>query len=167
MNKGLSQNRGCMGFAGWALLIGGLLFLTSAVNQTRLPLFGKKTEGVITKIEEKTSYSNVSRRDGESRESYRERSRRQGTSTSYFCLVRYTPEGAEPVEFKTRSTFGHDSKEGDAVPVIYLPSNPMNAEINTAKQVWMPLAIGYNVSLVCIGLGWFLLKLKRAIPNAA
>ena len=68
------------------------------------------------------------------------------------------------MEFKTTSTFGLHSKQGDAVRVIYMKANPMNAEINSATQLWLPLCVGYTVSFLCIGGGIFL---RRALDRAA
>jgi Protein of unknown function (DUF3592) len=162
-NHPLAKNRGCFSFVGWALLLGGAFFLTMAVLQTRLPLFGKTTDGLITKVTErvKSSQSSSKRYPGESDSDYRERTRRVGIS--YDLHVRFTPEGGAPTDIETSSTFGKELNQGDAVKVIYLPSNPTNAEIHTTKQLWLPLLTGYIVSFLCLGGGWFLRMLTKSM----
>jgi len=163
LNEKLSQSRGCFRFIGWALLLAGIGFLCAAVSQTRLPISGKITKGVVTKIDERISIGSVSQQKGESDAWYFER-RSRSKGVSYDLTVHYTPEGAAPADFKSVATFGLAHKVGDQVDVIYLPSNPLGAEIYTARQVWLPLCVGFTVSFLCIGGGFYLL---RAIRRAA
>lgn len=162
----LAQNRGCFRFVSWALLLGGAFFLTMAVLQTRLPIFGKITDGVVTKITERVSSGprSVKRLPGESDSSYRERRReRERGGISYDLHVRFTPEGGSPTDIKTSSTFGKELNQGDPVKVIYLASNPANAEIYSAKQLWLPLCVGFVVSFMCLGGGFFLRQFTKSL----
>ena len=163
MSNPLQKNRGCFSVLSWVLLVAGAFFLSVVIfKDLRLALFGKPADGVITKITERVSSGGSGRqRQGESDAAYRERKRRVGIS--YDMHVRYTPEGGEPVEFKTSSTFGHEHKAGDSVKLIYLPSNPMRAEVNTTKQVWLPIGVGFLVSAFCLFGGWFL---RMAVKHA-
>ena len=162
-NHPLAKNRGCFRFVSWALLLFGILCLGRLVWDLRLAVTGSIADGAITKITMRTSYGGSSgrRRDGESEESYRKRTNR--ASTSYDLLVRFTPQGGEPRDFQTVATFGHDAKVGDAVKVIYLPGDPGSAEIYSAKQVWLPMAVGFIVTTLCLGGGWFLRKLTKSM----
>lgn len=145
---------------GIILLAAGIFFLGAVIwNQGRLALFGKRADGVVREIIETTHTSATSRREGESLQSYRERSRRK--STRYTLRVQFVPEGGTPAEFSTTSTFGHDIAEGGKVRVVYLPGNPAGAEIDSAKQLWLPMAVGLTVSAVCLGGGVFLLWRKQ------
>ena len=162
-NLALQQNRGCFVAGSWILIAASIFFLSALLwNQGRLVVWGRTTDGVITKVTTRTTYGgSSSRRPGESRESHRERNR---PSTSYDLHVRYTPEGAEPFEFKTTSTFGHELKEGDPVEVIYLPGSPKSAEIHSAKQLWWPMVVGGIVTAVSLTGGLLLRRLVKRIP---
>ncbi len=162
LDHALSQNRGCFRFIGWALLLGSVLFVGRFVFDLKLAVTGRIADGAITKVTKRTSYSSTSRRNGESNASYNGRS---GASTSYDLTVRFTPEGGTNTEFVTTSTFGHELKEGDTVKVIYQASQPTQAEIYSAKQLWLPLCVGFVVSAFSLGGGLFLLWSLRARPS--
>ena len=161
--KQLQQNRGCFSAVGWILLAFGVFFFGALLwNQGRLVAFGQVTDGTITKLTTRVSYGGgSSRRPGESLESYRNRNR---PSISYDLHVTYTPEGGEPFEFKTTSTFGHELQKGDSVKVIYVPGSPKSAEIHSAKQLWLPMVVGFIVSSGCLAGGIFLRRLVKRIP---
>lgn len=160
MSSAPRKNSGFLLF-GIILLVAGVFFLGAVIwNQGRLALFGKRADGVVQEIIETTQTSAASRREGESLQSYRERSRRK--STRYTLRVQFVPEGGAPAEFSTTSTFGHDIMEGGKVRVVYLPGDPAGAEIDSAKQLWLPMAVGFVVSAVCLGGGTVLLRQKCA-----
>lgn len=143
LDVAVAQNRGCARTIAWVLVVSGTFFLGCVMwNQFRLAVLGKVTDGVVIKP------SDVSEQE--------ERIHRRGNSQRIF--VRYTPEGGGPVEFKTSRTFGTELSWGDAVKVIYLPKNPLGAEIYSAKQLWLPMMVGLLVSTVCLG-GGLLLQL--------
>ncbi|MBL9152969.1 MAG: DUF3592 domain-containing protein [Verrucomicrobiales bacterium] len=160
--QSLQQNRGCFAAGSWILIAASVFFFSALMwNQGRLVAWGRTTDGTITKVTTRTTYGgSSSRRPGESLENYR---KRNTASTSYDLHVRYTPEGAEPVEFKTTSTFGHELKEGDSVKVIYLPGSPKRAEIYSAKQLWWPMVVGGIVTLVSLVGGLLLRRLVKRI----
>jgi hypothetical protein len=165
-----AQNRGLPAGIGYALLVFGLFFLSVAVfKDLRLALFGARSEGEIVRITEKVSRSDAKRRPGESLESFRKRDK---GGISYILTLRFTPQGGAPIEIDTRATWGLAEKVGDRVPVIYLPQSPRRAEINTVKQVWLPLATGFTVSALCLfGGGWIVRAARRrrtigAMPQA-
>jgi hypothetical protein len=144
-------------FFGIVLLAAGFFFLGALIwNQGRLAIFGKRADGVVREITETTRTSATTRRDGESLQAYRERSRRKGTR--YTLRVQFTPEGGAPAEFSTTSTFGHTLEKGGMVRVIYLPGDPAGAEIDSARQLWLPMAVGFIVSAVCLGGGALLIR---------
>jgi hypothetical protein len=145
---------------GWILLISGGFLLICLLLDLRLALFGKTTEGIVTRIEEKTSSSHTTRRSNESVSEYRRRSANTTGGISYYPWVRYQPAEGASVEFKTLSTFGHDVTVGTAVKVIYLASNPQKAQIFQFKQVWAPIIIGSIFTTGCIILGFILLRIS-------
>lgn len=149
LNHAISQNRGCFSFASWALLLFSVLFVGRFVMDLRLAAFGKTTDGVVIKVTERHSINSRAR-------TVRVSDASSGGGVSYDLTVRFTPESATPVEFETSSTFGHELKEGDTVKVIYLSSDLMGAEIYSAKQLWLPLCVGFIVSSACLGGGYFL-----------
>lgn len=61
------------------------------------------------------------------------------TSRAHHPVVRYTPDGQEPVEFV--SSFGSSPpryKKGDAVTVRYAPESPYRARIDGFWGTWFP-----------------------------
>lgn len=160
LNHALSQNRGCFTFVGWTMLLFSVLFVGRFVMDLRLATLGKITDGEVIKVTERYSIGTNSRKSRKSDD-------HSGGGVSYDLTVRFTPEGATPVEFETSSTFGHDLKVGDTVKVIYLASNLMGAEIYSAKQLWLPLCVGFVVSSACLGGGYFLLRSLAASKVAA
>lgn len=160
--------RGAALFFGWSLLLLTGLFLGRVVLDARLAAFGVLADGVVTKIEMNTTYGggSTSRHSGESHSDYQRR-RGSRASTSYYATVRFAPAGGQARDFKTVSTFGHELKVGDGVKVIHLSWNPGVAEIYSAKQLWLPLGVGITVTLICGGLGWFLLRLARRMKPSA
>ncbi len=146
----VSQNRGCARTVAWVLLALGTFFFACLMwNQFRLAVLGKVTDGIVVKPTESAEQQ--------------ERIHRRGNA--HRILVRYTPEGGEPVEFRTSSTFGTELNWGDPVKVIYLPGDLMGAEIYTARQLWLPMTVGLIVSLACLGAGalvWLILRTEGA-----
>jgi hypothetical protein len=146
--------------AGWVMVAAGIFFLGAVLwNDCRLAMKGVFGEGVITHVEARASSSSGGRRrEHETDEEYRNRTR---GGVSHILTVRHTPEGGEPTDFKVRSTFGKDLKEGDAVKVIYLPEQPTKAQIYSTKQLWLPIVVGFTASAAALGIGAFLLRLAR------
>lgn len=141
-----------------------LLFLLSALflggtlqGQCRLAAFGKKADGVVTKLRAATSSSSSSG----TRNSSGGYNRSGGGGTTYFYTVRFTPENGPPVEFETTGCWGTVLVVGDAVKIIYLPSRPTRAEIYTTKQLWLPMCTGLGMGLACLGGGGFMLRRRR------
>lgn len=155
-----TQSKGLPAGIGYVLLVFGLFFLSIAIfKDLRLPLFGAHTEGEIVRITEKVGRSDAKRRPGESLESFRKRDK---GGITYILTLRFTPQGGTPIEIDTHATWGLAEKVGDRVPVIYLPQSPQRAEINTFKQVWLPLATGFTVSALCLfGGGWIVRAARR------
>jgi hypothetical protein len=130
---------GCLPpFFGWALLIAGIFFMSIALfKDTKLALLGKRTDGVVESL--------------------------SPVSNSTMLKVRYTPEGGQPVTFETTSTFGVELKPGDAIGVVYLKHKPQAAEINTARQLWLPLLIALSFSTACLVSGAFIIRYHRML----
>jgi hypothetical protein len=162
MSKETSMNtqpKGLPAGIGYVLLAFGLFFLCVAVfNDLRLALLGLTTEGEIIRITEKVSRSDAKRRPGESLKEFKKRDK---GGISYILTLRYTPQGGAPIEIDTRATWGLAEKVGDRVPVIYLPGSPRGADINSVKQVWLPLATGFTVSAFCLISGGWIVRAAR------
>jgi hypothetical protein len=154
--------RGFFLVSGWLMLAAGVFFLGAVLwNDCQLAARGVFGEGVITHVEVRSSHGGGgSRRDHESDEEYRNRTR---GGVSHILTVRHTPEGGEPTDFKVRSTFGKDLKEGDEVKVIYLPDQPAKAQIYSTKQLWLPIAVGFSASAGSLGIGALLLWFARKV----
>ena len=155
----VSKRRAALGF-GWVLAALGVFFLGVAImKDARLAFLGQHGEGEITKVTERTSADRSSRRKGESNSSYRARKKSGGKS--YIYTVRYTPAGGESIEFDTLGTWRYQAKVGDRVKLIYFPEDPDGAEIDTVKQVWLPLATGLTLGTVCLVGGLMLVRVGR------
>lgn len=158
--------RGFFLVSGWLMLAAGVFFLGAVLwNDCRLAAKGVFGEGVITHVEVRSSASSTGKRwDHESEDAYRNRMR---GGVSHILTVRHTPAGGEPTDFKVRSTFGKDLKEGDAVKVIYLPEQPAKAQIYSTKQLWLPIAVGFTASAGSLGIGALLLWFARKVAMQA
>ncbi|MCB1094703.1 MAG: DUF3592 domain-containing protein [Verrucomicrobiae bacterium] len=164
MNSTKDDRRGCALPAGFIFLAAGLFFLgATLLGEARLAVFGEKTEGVVTKVTSRVSYSSSPRKKGESHASYQDRS---GPSVTYVLSVAFTTAHGSPEAFDTVSTWGHEMKEGDTVEVVYLPKHPATAEIYSARQLWLPLAVGSVVTLTTLGIGGMLIRkgIRRKRP---
>lgn len=154
------KNPGLAKGVGWFLAVLGVFFLGVAITKdARLAFLGQRGEGEITKVTERTSPDRSSRRTGESRSSYRARTKTGGKS--HILTVRYTPGGGAPIEFDTLATWNYEGKVGDRVKLVYFPEDPDGAEIDNVKQVWLPLATGLTVGTVCLVGGLMLVRLGR------
>lgn len=159
------QAKGLPAGIGYVLLAFGLFFLSVAIfKDLRLALLGATTEGEIVRITEKVSRSDANRRPGESLKEFQKRNH---GGITYILSVRFTPPDSPTVEIDTHATWGLAEKVGDRVPVIYLPSSPRRAELNTFKQVWLPLATGFTVSAFCLFFGGWIVRAARRRNRAA
>jgi hypothetical protein len=154
------SKRGVPAGLGWTLIVFGLFFLAVVVfKDAPLALFGRIAEGEIIRITERTSSDHSPRRRGESRASYRARTRKGGVS--HVLTLRYAPAGEAARDIETLATWGFSEKVGDRVQVIYLPDEPDDAEIYSAKQLWLPLATGCTVTTLCLVGGGFIVRASR------
>jgi hypothetical protein len=71
-----------------------------------------------------------------------------------------TPDG-QSRQVKTLGTFHTAAAVGDTHPIIYLPSQPENAKIYSARQLWLPMTVGTVFSIACTWGGLRLLR-RRA-----
>lgn len=163
-NHALQKNRGCLSALGWILLAAGVFLGALLWNQVRLVVLGQVIDGAVTEVTTRVTYGGGgSRKPGESMDSYGQRSR---ASITHELHVHCAPEGAEPFDFVTTSTFGHELKAGDSVRVIHVPGSPKSAEIYSDKQLWLPMVVGAFVSFSCLGAGIFLRRLVGGLPPA-
>ncbi len=74
--------------------------------------------------------------------------------------VSFQPKQGDKVTFRTASTCGLKFEPGQVVPVVYLASHPERAQIDSARQVWMPLAIGGLFSCGMLGAGLLMIAIR-------
>ncbi len=161
MKQTIARNLGCASGLGWILLVAGLLFLSALLwNQVRLAVWGKTAEGIVTEVTTRVSYGSSPRKSGESLESYHQRT---GATVSHDLHIRFTTESGVTTDIVTLSTFGHELREGDRVKLIYLPADPARAEIHSVKQLWLPMIVGFVVSVTCLGGGFYLRRTVRSL----
>ncbi len=145
-------------FIGWALLLSGGFFLTMVVlKEGRLALFGQHTNAVVEKVTEITQSHTLSKytSDGKRRTGDRKR-----TSISQVMQLGFITADGKPISFETLATFNTEAKVGDTQPIVYLPSDPMRAKIATLRQLWLPMLTGLLLSVLCLGGGVLLVKLR-------
>lgn len=144
---------------GLSLLALALLGATSlCLKEIPLALFGEHASGIVTKVEIiQTSTSSDSGRRGSG---FPTTVRRGGEST--FMHIDFTTKEGKPVSIKTTATFHTEAKVGDKHPILYLPSNPENAKIYSAKQLWLPMGVGFVFVSVCSYFGMRLLRRRNA-----
>lgn len=144
---------------GLGLLALALLGATSlCMKEIPLALFGEHASGIVTKVEViQTSTASKWERNGSGSQKAVSRG---GESTIMF--INFTTKDGKPVDIKTTATFHTEAKVGDTHPMLYLPSNPGNAKIYSAKQLWLPMGVGFVFVGVCSFLGMRLLRRKKA-----
>lgn len=118
-------------------------FVSLSLKEYRLALFGLKAVGVVTAVEviQTSSGSKWDRTTGK-------RSSRSSDST-FMTLKFSTPDG-QFHSVKTLATFHTEASVGAQHAMIYLPSNPDNAKIYSARQLWLPMLIGTLFSSACL-----------------
>jgi hypothetical protein len=135
---------------GLVLFAAGVLFLGLAIGRDgRRAVFGVHAFGEVTKLTQRTTSDRSPRRSGESRSSYRAR-RGRGGGVSTIISVRFTPEGGAPIDIDTLATWGYRANVGERVEMVYLPDAPDDAEIYATRQIWLPLATGTTLGMLCL-----------------
>lgn len=143
---------------GIGLLALALLGATSlCMKEIPLALFGERATGIVKKVEV-IQTSTASKWENKGTSSQRVVSR---SSESTFMHISFTTKDGKPVAIKTLATFNTEAKVGDTHPMIYLPSKPENAKIYSAKQLWLPMCVGFVFVSVCSFLGMRFVRTKR------
>ena len=136
---------------GWAFLLFGLLGMFSVVTKDmRVAVFGHKASATVEKVTERHSSSSRISGDG--------KTRTNTSSVSRMMHLRFQTTDGKPANFETTSTFNTEAKVGDTHPILYLPGDTTRAEINTLRQLWLPMFVGTSVSCVCLGIGYLVLR---------
>lgn len=127
---------------GWVLIaLGGLFVVSVLARDARLVVFGKKTEGVVLNAGADSARN------------------------SKYALSFRLENGTE-AKFQTSPTWGSRHRPGDTVPIVYLPGDPSRAEINTMRQLVLPMATGMVASSLCLAAGVCLLAWFRRVEEA-
>ena len=138
---------------GFMLLIGlGLIaFAASRVNQTNaFTAQAISVQGQVVRLDSHTSYSD------------------DGSSTKYYtAIIGYTDKAGIQREASDYGTSDRPIREiGDAVPLLYNPSNPAETKVNTFSGLHGQTAVmvGLGLAFAIFG-GKFFTLLFRAFPN--
>lgn len=144
---------------GLGLLALALLGATSLCRkEIPLALFGEHAIGMVKKVEViQTSTASKWERNGFGSQKAVSRG---GEST--LMSISFTTKEGKPVDIRTTATFHTEAKVGDTHAMVYLPSNPENAKIYSAKQLWLPMSVGFVFVGVCSYLGMRLLRPGKA-----
>jgi hypothetical protein len=137
-----------------ALALTGVVSLS--LKEYRLALIGERTTGVVAKVEKITTSTGS---DGYYRNG-RLKGVKRGSELTFMYLDFTTPDG-QARQVKTLATFHTAARAGDVHPMIYLPSQPENAKIYSARQLWLPMTVGTVFSVACCWGGLRLLR-RRA-----
>jgi hypothetical protein len=134
------------------------------MKEVPLALFGERAPGVVKRVEKiRTSTNSKWEKKGFS--STKE-SVDRGTELTFMHIGFTTKEG-KPMEVKTLATFNTEAKEGDSHPMVYLASNPDRAKIYSAKQLWLPMCVGFGFVTVALFLGVRCLSSQPFFPTPA
>jgi hypothetical protein len=81
------------------------------------------------------------------------------TSTSYFpMVVFYTPDETKFQITDPVGTFKEEYLAGDKVPILYEPSAPTNARINTWMRIWFESYIPIGLGILLIAAGFLIAR---------
>ena len=131
------------------------------IKEVPLALFGEHTTGTVKKVEViQTSTASKWVRSGSGRQRAESRG---GYSTLMY--IDFSTNAGKAVQIITTATFHTEAKVGDTHPMVYLPSHPENAKIYSAKQLWLPMCVGFSFVGVCSFLGLRLLRRKPAVTK--
>ena len=140
-----------------ALLGASSLFM----KEVPLALFGEHATGTVKKVEViQTSTASKWVRSGSGGQRAESRG---GFSTLMY--IDFSTNAGKAVQIITTATFHTEAKVGDKHPMIYLSSNPENAKLYSAKQLWLPMCVGFSFVGVCSFLGLRLLRSKSAASS--
>lgn len=144
-----------IGFILLALALTGVISLS--VKEYPLALFGERSEGVVSKVEQVTTSSGS--------EGYYRNGKRHGFkrgSDLTFMYIDFTTSDGQARQVKTLATFHTAAAVGDTHPMIYLPAQPETAKIYSARQLWLPMTVGTVFSIGCSWGGLRLLRRRAA-----
>ncbi|MEY4484696.1 MAG: hypothetical protein RL693_2148 [Verrucomicrobiota bacterium] len=142
-----------------ALLALALLGAISlCMKEIPLALFGERAFGIVKEVEI-IQTGTTTRWENKSSSSPKAVS---SASTLTIMHIDFSTKDGKPVSIKTVATFHTEAKVGDTPLLLYLPSNPANAKIYSAKQLWLPMGVGIVFVSVCSFLGLRLLRPKKA-----
>jgi hypothetical protein len=88
----------------------------------------------------------------------------RGSELTFMQIAFNTKEG-KPMQIETLATFNTPAKVGDEHPLVYLAAHPENARIYSAKQLWLPMCVGFVFVAVCAFLGLRCLSSKPFFPT--
>jgi hypothetical protein len=150
-----SQSRIFRKLIGLGLIALALLGATSlSTKEVPLALFGERSTGVVKKVE---VIQTSTKTKWEKKGFGPKKAISRGSDSTFMHLGFKTKDGL-PVEVKTLATFNTEARVGDEHPLIYLPSNPEKAKIYSAKQLWLPMCVGFTFSGLCLMIGLFLIR---------
>ncbi len=148
---------------GIGLIALALLGATSlCMKEIPLALLGEHSTGIVKKVEKITT-STASKWEQKGF-GPKQAVSRGGELT--FMYLDFTTKKGETLQVKTLATFHTEAKVGDEHPMVYLPSHPENAKIYSAKQLWLPMCVGFLFVSVCLFLGLRCMSSKPFFPGS-
>ena len=149
-----SQSKAFFGILGIGLFALGLLGAWSlATKEFRLALFGQRSTATVVKVEKITTSSGSKWE----KRGFKKVAVSRGGELEFMTLE-FDPGDGHKTQVETLSTFNTEAKLGDKHPLIFLKSDPKNAKIFSAKQLWLPMVIGTVFSMICLFIGGFAVK---------
>ena len=147
-----------------SLIALALLGATSlCMKEVPLALFGERAFGIVKSVEKITT-STKSKWEMRGWSQTKQAVNRGSELT--FMHIGFTTKNGKATEVKTLATFNTKAKVGDEHPMIYLPSKPETAKIYSAKQLWLPMCVGFVFVTVCLLIGWRCMSHKPFFPNS-
>ena len=140
---------------GLALLALGVLgSLSLSMKEIPLAVFGKKATGRVHQVEvvDNKGRSKWLTKNGVKQHKY------GASEPSYIMHISFATLAGRTVEMETLSTFHTVARVGDEHPMIYLPWQPENAKIYSARQLWLPLTVGVFFTSLCLVVGGCLVR---------
>ena len=130
---------------GIGLIAGGLYF---AAFQVELLTVGERVNGTVVGLEPGSDTSSSGR-------------------TALFPIVAFETGQGEAITFRHRTgSYPAAYREGEQVPVIYLPDSPENALIAERFRNWLlPLVLLISGGLLAVLTGYGLIRMYRCHPR--
>jgi hypothetical protein len=133
----------------FATIAGGAFLIGIATTWTVAELYtgGVRTEGEVIDIRV-SRHTEREEIDGDRRRT------REVERMSFAPVVRFTAQDGRTIEFHGRGGSETPYAKGDRVPLVYDPARPINAQILSFVDLWLPAAVAWCVATIFGGAVW-------------